>query len=198
MARGISNTRKRLVIDACVCRSAGTRNSGNMLSRKCFDILDIVYNMNYHFVCTPEIKEEINKYVLNEEPDEKGKKNISYTAAGWFRLMVSSQRIFSPRPNSTNNAMRREIQKIDLKKSIKDAILNDIHLIEAANITDNKIISTDTSAYNNLRMIANQCDKVKVVVWMDVNNPDYDTVVWLRMGARDLKKRRLGYGLSDN
>lgn len=198
MEKTLPTVGKRLVIDTCVCRSAGGKSSKDMLSKKCFEILDCVYEMDYYFVCTPEIKKEINKDVLNEEPDKKGRKPISYTATMWFSRMVSSRRIYTPEESKLDKSMRREIEKIDIKKSTKKDILKDMHLVEAAIAADYRIISKDTNAYSNLRIVVNKFDKMKVVIWMDVNDPENDTVVWLRTHAKDLKKNRLGYNISNN
>lgn len=166
---------KRLVIDTCVCRSSGGTESDDGFSRECSEILYCVYKNDYYFVCTPEIQNEIM--------DSLSMNLFSYFVHQWFRNMITRRRVYSPSSPTINERLRMEITTIPLERKQLDAILKDVHLIEAANCTDNRIISCDRNAFDNFKLLSASYENITGVMWIDLNDPPLDVKKWLEEGA---------------
>jgi hypothetical protein len=182
---------KRLVIDTSVCLSPGGHKADDEQSITCTEILENVYCLKYYFVCTPEVQSEISRHL-----DAKLTKYVTKYTVDWFARMRRRGKIISI--NETENIRLRE--KIKTKKFGKRQlieVLKDIHLIEAANATDNKIISHDKTAYGYFKRVSD-IDEISIVVWMDMNNPDQDIIKWLKSGAKNKKEHMLGFNPGDN
>ena len=91
---------------------------------------------------------------------------------------------------SQNGDLRKRVRIVCLDTRKRREILKDIHLIEAANKTDNKIISKDIDAYQNFKSIAQDFDELQTIVWMDLNH--HNVMKWLQAGAKNTKKYTLG------
>jgi hypothetical protein len=75
------------------------------------------------------------------------------------------------------------------RRMITDAMLKDVHLLEAALATDKRIISNDDRARNSFRPIPD----VRLVLWVNPSRPEEKAVEWLNSGAGIESYRRLGH-----
>jgi hypothetical protein len=176
-----TKTGRRLVIDTCICQSAGNEYATEEMSIYCRDILDCVYEHRYYFVCTPGIRSELSRHIKTKEMSKRGME--------WLTKMASRGMVdlydFSP-----NGDLRKRVKVACPDTRKRRELLKDIHLIEAANKTDNKIISKDIDAYQNFRSLAQDFDELQTVIWMDLNN--HNVMKWLQAGAKNTKKYMLG------
>jgi hypothetical protein len=184
MANKTSYKGKRLVIDTCICQAAGNPYSEDEISIKCTNVLDCVCDLEYHFVYTREIENEINKH-LSEFPTK--------CTINWIAKMRSRNLVYLITEPTINQELRTKIKSKPFGSRQLAEVLKDAILIEAANVTDNKIISRDTKAYNYYKGLAEDIDEVKIVLWYDLNNPDHKIINWLRGGAKYTKKHTLGH-----
>lgn len=178
-------TGKNLVIDTCICQSSGGMSATECMSIICTNFLDNVYDLNYHFVCTDEINDEISRHI--------NKKELSYHAVAWLAKMRKRNRIHKPGEITVNQVWRSDIRSADISDGKKAEMLKDIHLIEAANITDKKIISLDKEAYAFFKDMGKKDQIIGKLVWMDITNNEIDINKWLKSGAKIHKKYMLGY-----
>jgi hypothetical protein len=70
-----------------------------------------------------------------------------------------------------------------------DAMMKDVHLLEAALATDKRIVSRDDTARNSFRGIRD----VRLVVWVNPYRPEERAVEWLSRVARMESYRQLGH-----
>jgi len=68
----------------------------------------------------------------------------------------------------------------------------DVHLVEAALVTDRIVVSTDNSARRLFSVLAERHGLLRTVVWVNpAENPDR-LVQWLEKGAKPVPKWLLG------
>ncbi len=184
MPRNPSYSGKRLVIDTSICQSAGNPYSEDEIATKCADVLDCVYMLKYQFVYSLEIESEINRN-LKAYPTK--------CTIEWIAKMRRRGLVHDILESTENIEFRKKIKSKQYGSRQLEDILKDAILIEAANFTDNKIISKDIAAYKYYLELAKDLDEVKVVIWRDLYNPKCKIVRWLRSGAKYNKKHTLGY-----
>jgi hypothetical protein len=166
-----------LVIDASIARAAG--ETEHPVSSACRSFLQEVLNICHRVVLTPEISAE-------------WKKHRSKFAYGWLASMWARKKVV--RPAIVENAeLRRTIQSLELTDRAREAILKDIHLVEAAFATDHAIASLDETARRHLRLIAEHVESLKSLVWVNPAKDDEHTTDWLRQGANAEEVRQLGF-----
>jgi hypothetical protein len=100
------------------------------------------------------------------------------------------------RPGPVENAgLRQTIHSLDLTDSVREAILKDIHLVEAAFATGQTVASLDDTARQYLRQITEHVKSLKSLVWVNPIKDDEHTSDWLRQGAKADEERQLGFNL---
>ncbi|HBL12780.1 MAG TPA: hypothetical protein DD379_15535 [Cyanobacteria bacterium UBA11162] len=175
---------KRLVIDACVAGSSGKEDAIEPVSVHCRDFLQAVLEMSHKVVMTPAIRDEWNEHQ-------------SQFARKW-RLQMLSKRKLEILDIPTNNKLWNEIYQIieSVTRSNKqqEEMIKDIHLVEAALVTDKTVISLDdNTARRFFSKAAAQVDELKDIVWV---NPDKieeeQPIEWLQNGANPETDRLLG------
>jgi hypothetical protein len=144
----------------------------NTQSPGCALFLDQVRDLKYQIVMNEKILEEWNRHQ-------------SRYSSQWIAYMTERKRVFKRRI-ARNVSLRR--------KMITEAMLKDVHLLEAALATDKRIVSNDDRARNSFRRIPD----VRLVAWVNPSQPEETAVEWLKRGAR-LERYRLlehatGYG----
>lgn len=184
MSRKRSVLGKRLVIDTSICQAAGNPYSEDELSTKCTKVLDCVYESKYFFVYTPEIEDELNRN-LEAYPTK--------CTIEWIAKMRSHGLVYNISRSTENIELRKKIKSKPFGTRQLEEVLKDAILIEAANITDNKIISKDKAAYDYYMGLAQDINEVGVVIWWDLCNPEHKIINWLRGGAKYTKKLTLGH-----
>jgi hypothetical protein len=76
---------------------------------------------------------------------------------------------------------------------VREAILKDIHLVEAAFATDHAVASLDETARRYLRQLTEHVKSLTSLVWVNPTKDDEHATDWLRQGAKEDEERRLGF-----
>jgi hypothetical protein len=156
---------KRLTIDASVAGAAAEQ--GNQEAVRCRDFLHRFRELDYFVVMNKKIVEEWFRH------------QSQYSSA-WIAFMTDKRRVFKLTDGRSEFLRRR---------MITDAMLKDVHLLEAALATDKRIISNDDRARNSFRRVPD----VRLVLWVNPSRPEEKAVEWLNRGARIESYRRLGH-----
>ncbi|MBW2145874.1 MAG: hypothetical protein JRI22_02515 [Deltaproteobacteria bacterium] len=168
-----SKESKRFVIDASVARAVG--ETEHPISKSCRDFLSEVLRVCHHLVITKDISQE-------------WKNHQSRFASKWRSSMTARRKIKYLDQDQLNNiVLRSEIFKTTANEKVHNALLKDLHLIEAAMATDCVIISLDEQARKLYHRISRKISALKNVVW--VNPTKKDAIEYLRSRA-SLKKKR--------
>ena len=127
-----SRDSKRLVVNASVARAAGGEEATVSVSMSCTEFLETCRDeCSHHVVMTPE---------LSDEWDE----HQSKFAATWLRSMIARKRFDYVEP-PVNQTLRDEIEGTAISENEIEDMQKDFHLLEAAQTTDQIIISLDES-----------------------------------------------------
>jgi hypothetical protein len=173
---------RRLVIDASVARAAGGPEAAFPTSIHCRDFLDTVRATAHRVVMTRDIFAE-------------WKNHRSRLAHVWQRSMVAKRRIIFLEV-APNTKLRHKVGTLPISKRGCEAMLKDIHLIEAALVTDRTAISLDEAVRKLFSTAAISVRELRPVVWVNPANPSEEAVTWLNDGARPQKQRKLGFRMS--
>jgi hypothetical protein len=166
-----------LVIDASIARAAG--ETEHPVSSACRSFLQEVLEICHRVVMTREISEEWKKH----------RSNFAYR---WRASMTARKKVAHPGP-VVNQELRGAIQSLDLTDAVRQAILKDIHLVEAAFATGQIVASLDETVRGYLRQISGSVRSLRTVVWVNPTNDDEHATDWLRQGANADEERQLGF-----
>ena len=72
-----------------------------------------------------------------------------------------------------------------------DAMKKDLHLIQAARITDKRVISLDDTARNYFSAVSSQVGELRDILWVNPVNDDETPTQWLKDGAANEEQRKL-------
>ena len=166
---------KRLVIDASVATSTGERGERGVL---CQAFLRVMIDETYHrLVMTREIGAE---WDIHSHP----------FARRWRRSMNAKRRV--DRPNVDHDAVF--CLKIERESQTEKALVameKDLRLIEAARVTDNRIISLDDTARSYFSAVSSQVGELRDIMWVNPVNEDEFPIQWLTDGAPNEEQRQL-------
>jgi len=170
-------TSAALVIDATIARAAG--ETEHPVSSACRRFLQEVLKICHRVVMTPEISAE-------------WKKHRSRFAYGWLASMWARKKVV--RLDAVEDAgLRLTIHSLELTDSVREAILKDIHLVEAAFATDHAVASLDETARRHFRQITEHAESLKSLVWVNPTKDNEHASDWLRQGAKAEEERQLGF-----
>jgi len=160
---------KTLVIDASVARSAGGAEATYPTSVYCRDFLQAVLDICHQIAMTPELRDEWNQHQ-------------SRFAAKWRLSMVARKKFCWVEPPD-----RTELwQKIEATAESDGAIaamFKDLHLIQAALTTDQRIASLDDQARTHFRNVASLVVELAGIAWINPSQPEEAAIAWLKQGA---------------
>jgi hypothetical protein len=128
---------------------------------------------------TPEIGEEWNQ-------------NQSSFARRWRRSMVARKKVVVL-DRVASEPLRRKVDALAVKEKAREAMMKDIHLIEAALASDLRVASLDEEARGLLTAAAQEIRELKKVVWVNPDKSEEQPIVWLEEGAKAEHDRRLGF-----
>ena len=168
---------KSLVIDASIARAAGRKD--HPVSKACRDLLEAVLKICHRVVITREIAAEWARHQ-------------SYFTVQWRSSMNARKKVALPE-TVQNDLLRIGISNSSLTQRERDALLKDVHLIEAALKADFAVVSLDETARTLFREIAHEAGLLKPVVWVNPVRKEESAIEWLKGGAKDEKKRRLAF-----
>ncbi len=121
-------TSRLIVIDASIARSAGPENATHPTSKSCRDFLLSVLEVCHRAAFSKELK-------------EGWRKHQSSFARQWMTSMFARKKIDSIE-SEPDDKLRSLIQKIG-KENDRNAMLKDVHLVEAASSADGIVASLD-------------------------------------------------------
>lgn len=157
----------RLVIDASVATSSGERGQRG---GRCQNFLQVMINETTHrLVMTREIGSE---WDIHSHP----------FARRWRRSMNAKRRVDRPIINH-DTILRQKIQQSTSIEKALDAMEKDLRLIEAARITDNRIISLDDTARRCFSAVSSSIGEVRDILWINPVYEEETPIQWLKEGA---------------
>jgi len=163
-------SRRRLIIDADV--AAAKHPTG-----RCRRFLEGVLEICHHIVFTRELHCEWRNHA-------------SPVVRTWLRSMWARKKV-DTLPAISNQVLRDKIQRCFTEARAIEAVLKDMHLIEAAMATDGLVVSRDTTARQQFAQAASVVAELRNLVWVNPQEED-DPRLWLQRGAKAEKGRMLG------
>ena len=171
-------TSRRLVIDASIARASGGEEATFPTSKNCRDFLIAVRAVGHRAVMTLAIIAEWNNHQ-------------SHFARRWRRSMEARKKmVWVGVP--ADSTLRDKIKQIAASDNLREAMLKDLHLVEAAQATDQTVASLDESVKNLFASAARNAGELKSIVWVNPDKTKEQVIAWLKNGAKPEKKRTLG------
>ncbi|MGJ7920935.1 hypothetical protein [Neobacillus sp. LXY-4] len=164
-----------LVVDACVATSASTKQIP--VSKICKNILD-------------EVLKSTHKLVFNQQLQKEWFDHPSKLGIMIFSSMKSRGRIIKIDESGEISHLKEKVLVIKDRSRVP-AIMKDMHLIEAALLSDKIIISLDKKARNNFCSILNDVQEISVVNWLNPEEPNENIFLWFSNGANYEESRAL-------
>ena len=166
---------KCLVIDASVATSTGERGERGVL---CQAFLRVMIDETYHrLVMTREIGTEWDIH--------------SHTfARRWRRSMNARRRVDKPTVDH-DAVLCLKIQRASQTEKALAAMEKDLRLIEAARVTDNRVISLDDAARKYFSAVSSQVGELRDILWVNPVNENETPTQWLTDGAPIEEQRQL-------
>ncbi len=171
---------RRLVIDASVAHASGGEEAIFPTSKNCRDFLKAVQTISHRIVMTPAITEEWKNHQSN-------------FARRWRVSMEARKKVVRVSAPADDN-LRDKIKHIASSDKARDAMLKDIHLIEAAKATDQTVIALDETVRNLFAAAGQRVGEMRNIVWVNPDKVEEKSISWLENGAKPEKKRMLGFG----
>lgn len=173
-----AKTSRRLVIDASVARSSGGEDATFPTSKHCRDFLKAVLSICHRIVLTPEIRAEWHKHQ-------------SSFARKWLVSMFARKKV-EQAGSVVNQELRDKIQDAAEGEKSWNAMLKDIHLLEAALATDKTVIALDEAVRDLFTRSSESVGIIRAIVWVNPDITSEEPLKWLELGARTDKERWLG------
>lgn len=170
---------KCLVIDTDIARSAGGVEAQDVSSKCSRDFLIVVRESKHKLVTTVAVRNEWHKH------------QSKFTKI-WLASMVARRRICWVEA-SPDEEMRLKVEQVTTSEKKRDAMLKDIHLVEAALQSDKIVISLDETVRGCFHETAQKLRVLRSVVWVNPCKSEEAPFDWLREGAELEKERLLGY-----
>jgi len=159
----VTAIQRSIVVDASIARAAGTRAVTSSIT--CRQLLLAITVQRHKVVLTPEIKAEWKRHQSN-------------FSRKWLVDMVS-RKLFVQVSPAQHGACRTEASAATSPN--REAMEKDLHLIEAALITDRLVLSLDDKARALFCGLASSVGIVRTIDW---RNPlKHDCCEWLKAGA---------------
>ena len=174
-----SRDSKRLVVNASVARAAGGEEATVSVSISCTEFLETFRDeCPHHVVMTPELSDEWEE-------------NQSKFAATWLRSMIARKRFDYVEP-PVNQALRDEIEGTATSENEIEDMQKDFHLLEAAQATDQTIISLDETIRQLFARASQRVGEIRDIVWVNPERTEEEEpLVWLQNGAPPEDHRKL-------
>lgn len=174
MTRHESN---KMVVDADVALSAGT--SDNQMSIDSREFLEALRDSGHQIVWSPDIKREWDKHARTFSLD-------------WFTTMINNDQIHFL-GDVQNEDLRNTILEFAPDVHIHNILRKDVHLLEAALVTDKRIASRDKKARRHFCNVCHDIDEIRDVMWVNPDVAEDRCIAWLKRGAPVEAERQLGY-----
>ncbi len=173
-----SRDSKRLVIDTDVAQASGDEDATDPRAIHCRDFLKEVRSQNHRVVMTRKISDE-------------WKRHRSGFAHEWKVSMYARRKIDRINPPEHVELQDKVTNTTNNENEI-EALRKDFHLLQAALVTDQTIISLDETVRGLFKRASQQVGEIRDIIWV---NPDRTTeeqpITWLQNGAPSEAHRRL-------
>ena len=169
---------KRLVIDANVARASGAKaNDGE--AKHCREFLLKVSSLNYRIIMSPEMRSEWNKHQ-------------SDFALRWRGAMARRNQVCGVKKSPTDKDLRKKIKEAAEEENQIPVMRKDFHLLEAARISDQTIISLERRVRRHFAYVAQRIGEIRDIVWVNPERvEEEEPLVWLQNGAPPEECRKL-------
>ena len=174
---------KRLVIDASIAFAAGQLFAESPVSAACRDFLVAV-------------QEICHRVVVGKELDDEWREHASPFATLWLVQMYQrgkNKYVDLRRRELADAQFRENVEGTQADEGAREAVMKDVHLIEAACATDRIVISCDDRARNHFRRIVGLIGELRRIVWVNPTREAEDALRWLQQGAKPQRERRLSF-----
>ena len=169
---------KRIVVDASVAAAAGNIDPSEQ-ARRCREALDAIRVFCHRVVMTDTLWQEWMDHQSN-------------WARGWLVTMRRHTKVIEIPDHA--GAMRAAVSAHARSGADRDAMLKDMHLVEAASSTDRLILSLDERSRRLFRDCAGEVSGLSGLVWVNPADASERARAWLLGGARPDASRRLASG----
>ncbi len=169
---------RRLVIDASVARSCGSKEAIYPTSVNCRDFLLTALEVCHRVVMTPDLRQEWDKHQ-------------SRFAKEWLRQMIARKKLEALPKIETDKDLWSSIEKNAENDSQRFEMVKDLCLVEAAIATDQTIISLDETIRFLFSQVSDRIDILQAILWVNPDKPQEDCLEWLINGATPDTKRCL-------
>jgi hypothetical protein len=171
---------KCLVIDTDIARAAGESNSLSLISSNCRGFMHTM------------LEETKHKVVLTKEIQIEWNKHQSRATLRWRHTMVAQKRVCIIQ-TSADQELRQYTEQCAPSENKRNAMLKDIHLVEAALLADNIVVSMDEVVRSCFHDLSQQAHQLKQLTWVNPCQEHEHALTWLRDGAEQARERCLGY-----
>jgi len=166
---------KLLVIDADVACSSSETIKDDPVSTLCQDFLEQVKKICHKAIKTDEIQKEWSNH------------ESRYFRKWSVRMTKGIMKIFEPNPKKIRSVkalkLGSRVEKLVKSPKEKEAILKDLHLIEAALATDQIVISRDDTTAGLLKKYQDQIPEFQKIIWLNPTKNPEAVIKWLEAGA---------------
>lgn len=170
---------KCLVIDTDIASAASEKDTKDARSKDCRDFLLAVRDAKHKLVTTEAIRAEWHKHQ-------------SLFTRTWLVSMYAQRRICQI-DAPADDGLRRKVQQATTNEKRREAMLKDIHLIEAAFQADKIVSSMDETVRGCFHEATQKISMLRQVAWVNPCKNEETPIEWLHNGAELEKKRLLGY-----
>jgi hypothetical protein len=167
-----------LVIDASIAKAAGDV-SMHPTSRNCREFLQAVLRLCHRMVMTEAIQAEWNKH---QTP----------FARGWRTSMVARRKLVFIEVAS-HLSLEKRIERTVADQYLAAIIDKDRRLIEAALVSEKRVISLDDKVRKHLRDHHSRLAEVRSICWVNPCTLEEHAIAWLETGAPAERTRLLGF-----
>jgi hypothetical protein len=179
---------KKLVIDASIARAAGGKSAIQAQSKDCRDCLQAMLEHRHKMVMSAELKAEWDKHQ-------------SRFAKTWRSQMLARRRFVAlqtPLNASLIKTISDCIDEVTETIPQREAGMKDIHLLEAALLSDQRVLSLDDNTARKIfARVAQKLPDMTQLIWVNPVNPDEQAMRWLELGALEDPSRYLKQWLKD-
>ena len=178
----------RLVLDVCVLGTANNLAAPGSEAKSCWLFLN-AFSESQHVA-------SISKDLEKEWSESR---KVCIHAYVWWHTLFSKKRLDYRYSllNTRNPRLRAKIRSLinrrDMCSSKIDKMIDDVHLIELALLTDDTIVSIDRKDRKKFCEASVYINALNSIVWADPHKHRTDIIQWLNAGANPVEEWKLGY-----
>ena len=133
-----------------------------------------------------------HKVVLTRAIQAEWNKHQSLATLNWRSTMIA-QKIVCLINAPTDENLHQKVEQCASSGNKREAMLKDIHLIEAAFQADRIVISMDETVRHCFHEATRKIGVLRRIAWVNPCKSEETVIDWLQFGAELEKKRLLGY-----